>query len=113
MISMKWPAIATLMAAGTMGTTAILTRPLQSPEPSIAVVIPKPVIVAPAIRTVTWFVAHGDERTTKLLACNDNPGVAMHDPECPNASQAVSEISYQRDVAELHAMGIPVPGDRQ
>jgi hypothetical protein len=86
-------ALVAMGAAGGYGS-AVYLRPLQPPQQQ-AVTVPPPVQV-PVIRTVSWFKANEAERTAKLKACADNPGVGQHDPECTNASRARSEISYDK-----------------
>jgi hypothetical protein len=51
------------------------------------------------VRTVSWFKAHQPEMNQKLAACNDNPGGAMTDPECQNASDAADRNSLDKMIA--------------
>jgi hypothetical protein len=46
------------------------------------------ILVPASVRTVGWFKAHRVEMQTKNVACNDDPGMGMLDPECENAAQA-------------------------
>jgi hypothetical protein len=47
------------------------------------------------VRDVPWFKSHTDDRKAKLIACNDNPGLGMHDPECVNAEDAKSKVDIE------------------
>lgn len=40
------------------------------------------------VRTVSWFVAHPDERANTRAACHDDAGKASTDPACDNAEMA-------------------------
>ena len=104
MTSLERLTVAALMAAsaGLGATGAVYLRPLQPTPPPVVATAPVP---AP-IRAVTWFKAHPDEITQKLAACNDNPGVAMHDPECFNASDANNKLAYERRTAAAKAEGL-------
>jgi hypothetical protein len=94
------------LSAGLGATGAVYLRPLQPAQPpqqaEITPVMPRP----PPIRTVTWFKAHPAEMTAKLAACGDNPGVGRHDPECLNADEASSKLSWERQLAEAKAHGV-------
>ena len=105
MTSLERLTVAALMAAsaGLGATGAVYLRPLQPAAPPVVTEITPP---PPPIRTVTWFKAHPDEITQKLAACNDNPGVAMHDPECFNASDANNKLAYERRTAAAKAEGL-------
>lgn len=39
-------------------------------------------------KTVSWYLAHGDELKTQMALCRDNPGQLAVTPNCINASQA-------------------------
>lgn len=57
-------------------------------------------IAEPSVHTVSWYQAHPAEIKTKLAACYDNPGRAIHDPDCANADDAQGKIeSIQRNLA--------------
>jgi hypothetical protein len=86
------------MVIGTGAVCAVGTiylHPAAVPSDVPAAVVAAPVMPAP-IRTVTWFKAHAAERKDKNAACKDNPGVAMHDPECVNAEEAGIQLSVDR-----------------
>ena len=104
MTSIERLTVAALMAAsaGLGATGAIYLRQLQPTPPPVVAVAPVP---AP-IRTVTWFKQHETEMREKLGACNDNPGVAMHDPECFNASDANDKIGLERMMNEGRKEGV-------
>ena len=104
MTSLERLTVAALMAAsaGLGATGAVYLRPLQPTPPPVVATAPVP---AP-IRAVTWFKAHPDEITQKLAACNDNPGVGMHDPECFNAQEASNKLSFDRQIDEGRREGM-------
>jgi hypothetical protein len=90
---------AALLAMGAAGGygSAVYMRPLQPPQQQAAAAPPPAPAPAPVIRTVSWFKGHDAERTAKLEACADNPGVARTgDPECTNARVAQKDIGYDR-----------------
>jgi hypothetical protein len=59
-------------------------------------------IAEPSVHTVSWYQAHPAEIKQKLAACYDNPGGAIHDPDCANADDAQGRIeSIQRNLAIL------------
>ncbi len=39
-------------------------------------------------RTITWYMAHNDERKTMIAHCDDDPGHLKDDPDCINAKKA-------------------------
>ena len=41
------------------------------------------------IHGIAYYQAHGTELQEKLAACKDNPGGALADGECQNASEAL------------------------
>ena len=93
--------VAALMAlSGAAGgsASAVYLRPLQPPQQQTATVPPPAPVQtpAPAIRTLSWFMAHDAERAAKMAACADNPGVArLGDPECDNAFNARDRLNYR------------------
>ncbi len=78
-------------AAAGAGGTWYFTR-VASPTPAQQSATAMP----PPVRTVSWFEAHPSEMRQKFAACNDNPGGAMADPECVNASDANDHVSLSR-----------------
>jgi hypothetical protein len=42
-------------------------------------------------KTVFWYAAHPDVRARVHSLCMDNPGEAMHTPDCLNAATAVEQ----------------------
>lgn len=67
------------------GGTWYLTRTVATGRIAIGV-------TAPSAHTVTWYEAHPTEIKAKLAACYDNPGGAIHDPECANADTAQGKL---------------------
>jgi hypothetical protein len=64
----------------------VVTREIPN---AIASVIPQP-------HTVSWYVAHQDAMKGKLSACQEDPGSAIRDPECENASEAFDKVTLDR-----------------
>lgn len=50
---------------------------------------------AAATHTVTWFADNPQERARVELRCIDDPGHLGTTPDCINARQAASELSYR------------------
>lgn len=50
-------------------------------------------------RTVTWFMAHPDERLIVLTRCNDNPG--SPNAECVNADYARLQADAEDYIARV------------
>jgi hypothetical protein len=42
-------------------------------------------------KTVSWFLAHPDERNRVHKLCMNNPGEAQHVPDCLNAATAIEQ----------------------
>jgi hypothetical protein len=93
----------TALSAGLGATGAVYLRPAQPPQRAEAAPVAPG---APPIRTVTWFKEHPGEMSAKLAVCGDNPGVGRHDPECLNADEAASKLSWERQIAEAKAHGV-------
>ncbi|MGD0108677.1 MAG: EexN family lipoprotein [Rhodopila sp.] len=96
------------LSAGLGAGGAVYMRPLQPPQPSVAIAPSMP--TAHPIRTVTWFKEHEPEMAEKQAACDDNPGGTAGDPECTNAEAASEQISMQRAIddgnRQLRAAGV-------
>lgn len=97
-----------VLSAGLGAGGAVYMRPLQPPQPFVA--IESPAVMAHPTRTVTWFMAHEQEMAVKQAACDDNPGGTAGDPECPNAETASQKLSMERAIEagnrQLRAAGI-------
>ena len=39
-------------------------------------------------RTITWYMAHTDERKARITECDNDPGHLKDDPDCINAKRA-------------------------
>ncbi len=39
-------------------------------------------------RTISWYMAHTDERKARIKICDDDPGHLENDPDCINAKKA-------------------------
>ncbi len=74
---------------------ALPLAPPSRPIPLLPTYQPAP------IRDVAWFMAHPAERRAKRAACDNNPGMAGHDPECENALHAQSNASIDRFLASM------------
>jgi hypothetical protein len=63
-------------------------------------------------RTASWYADHPSilEKVTKL--CRDDPGHAVHNPDCMNASQAQVLIAL-RNTDHLNAGNLTPPSDPQ
>jgi hypothetical protein len=104
--------VAGLMAlSAALGATgAVYVRPLQPtlppqqamvvPPPVASPVPPQPAKVA-TLRDIPWFLAHQEEMHAKTAACDANPGVAFHDPECENATEAAAHVGWQKTLQRL------------
>jgi hypothetical protein len=84
------------IAAGAGGTLFLTKAPSPGLTRQDAAEVSRPV------RTVSWFKAHQPEMNQKLVACNDNPGGAMTDPECQNALDAKSRIDTDSEAAGVN-----------
>jgi hypothetical protein len=102
---------AALMAAsaGVGAGTVVYMRPLQpsqqqavaAPQQQAAVPVPTQGGPAPAIHTLSWYMAHDAEREAKVQACTDNPGASrLGDPECDNAFYARDRLNYLAHLKE-------------
>ena len=67
----------------------------------------------PSVRTVSWYQAHPDQIKIKLAECNNNPGAAMHDPECYNAESAKEHSDIDRFIESAPKDVQPVVPSRQ
>ncbi len=47
---------------------------------------------AAEVHTVSWLIWHKKEARTTAVRCNDNPGMAMSDPECINVFTAERKV---------------------
>jgi hypothetical protein len=52
-------------------------------------------------KTVEWYVQHPDWRAKINRACMNNPGEAMHVPDCLNASEATQRNGVGSAIASL------------
>lgn len=46
------------------------------------------------VQTVDWYKSHKVEREEVIAKCTDNPGELAATPNCVNASQAASDITW-------------------
>lgn len=61
----------------------------QPTVPMEAAFVPREVPAVPQpVHTVQWFHQHQDRARQVNEACDNDPGFAMHDPECLAADQA-------------------------
>ena len=51
-------------------------------------------MLPPLVRTVDWYVAHPNDASAKVAACNNDPGNASSDAECLNAFTATEKIGF-------------------
>jgi hypothetical protein len=54
-------------------------------------------------KTVSWFLAHPDERNRVHKLCMNNPGEAQHVPDCLNAATAIEQSGLNDIPAESSA----------
>jgi hypothetical protein len=66
-----------------------------------------------SVRTVAWYQAHPDQIKEKLAACSNDPGTAMHDPECNNAETAKHNNDIDHFIQSAPKDAQPVAPERK
>jgi hypothetical protein len=104
MIYEKLGILAMMVGCGALGAVGtVYLRPVPNIQDApVQAFVPAPIPYVPApVRDVAWFKANQPEMQAKLAGCNNNPGLAMSDPECMNADKASSDISIDKLLASM------------
>lgn len=94
MATTRW-VTAGLSVWATAATTGLVLVAVNVAQPSV--VAPPPIVVTvapptppqrPPARTVSWFKTNRGELQRVMVQCKNNPGEAMRNDDCINASHA-------------------------
>jgi hypothetical protein len=100
--------------SGSATSWAVMRYVLPTPQPEVQAMPAPQTAPAPATpqvavfvpRTVTWFMANHKERREKGTWCQDNPGLAARDVECPAVTTANSRLVVDNQLSQAQARGL-------